>query len=105
MAQDFETVLGKVLGEMKSHDPSRQAAASAAVAVLLNQAPEGNVFSSTVIPAVLPLLTSDDLLVQVHQCLQSVHERSPDISVYAPFAAEKRLCGFDSYCGAGSNQS
>lgn len=62
---DFANVLGNVLVELASSDKSKQAAASAAVAVLLAQAPEGQTLSPSVVPAVLPLLSSDNPLIQV----------------------------------------
>lgn len=62
---DFANVLGNVLVELAGSDKSKQAAASAAVAVLLTQAPEGQTLSPSVVPAVLPLLSSDNPLIQV----------------------------------------
>lgn len=62
---DFGKVLSNLLVELASSDKSRQAAASAAAAVLLTQAPEGQTLSPSVVPAVLPLLNSDNPLIQV----------------------------------------
>ena len=62
---DFHKVLSNVLTELASSEKSKQAAASAAVAILLTQAPEGQTLSPSVVPAVLPLLSSDNPLIQV----------------------------------------
>lgn len=63
--EDFDNVLSNVLIELASPDESKQAAASAVVAVLLSQAPEGRTLSPIVVPALLPLLSSGNLLIQV----------------------------------------
>lgn len=71
---DFAKVLGNVLVELASSDKSKQAAASAAVAVLLTQAPEGQTLSPSVVPAVLPLLSSDNALIQVPVSFSDQHD-------------------------------
>lgn len=70
--EKFDRVLSNVLVELDSPDESKQAAASAVVAVLLTQAPEGRTLSPTVVPAVFPLLVKDNVLIQV----TVVHQRS-----------------------------
>ena len=65
MANDFNEVLDSVLPQLSGTDRSKRAAASAAVAMLLTQAPEGTHLSTRVLPAVSPLLSDDDCLVQV----------------------------------------
>ena len=62
---DFDNVLKTVLVPLSSSDHSKRAAASAAVAMLLTQAPPNSKLSSKVLPALTPLLNSDDCLVQV----------------------------------------
>ena len=62
---DFDSVLNLVLVPLSSSDHSKRAAASAAVAMLLTQAPPSSKLSAKVLPAVTPLLNSDDCLVQV----------------------------------------
>ena len=71
---DFAKVLGNVLVELASSDKSKQAATSAAVAVLLTQAPEGQTLSPSVVPAVLPLLSSDNALIQVPVSFSDQHD-------------------------------
>ncbi|KAL3130480.1 hypothetical protein ABBQ38_008297 [Trebouxia sp. C0009 RCD-2024] len=66
--EDFDNVLSNVLIELASPDESKQAAASAVVAVLLSQAPEGRTLSPIVVPALLPLLSSGNLLIQRNSC-------------------------------------
>ena len=102
---DFGKVLSNVLVELASSDKSRQAAASAAAAVLLAQAPEGVTLSLSVVPAVLPLLNSDSQLLQVFRAAfeQQDTTRQP---LNGTCAAEKCLCGTDSRCRSrGSNTS
>lgn len=65
MAHDFQTVLNNLLIQLTSDNHSKQAAASAAVAILVNQAPEGTNLSPNVVPAVVPLLSNSDVLIQV----------------------------------------
>ena len=69
---DFDKVLSNVLVELASPEKSKQAAASAAVAMLLTQAPEGQSLSPSVVPAVLPLLSSENPLIQVKPCARPV---------------------------------
>lgn len=66
--EKFDRVLSNVLVELDSPDESKQAAASAVVAVLLTQAPEGRTLSPTVVPAVFPLLVKDNVLIQRNAC-------------------------------------
>lgn len=99
---DFEKVLRNVLEELSSSEKGRQAAASAAVAVLLTQAPEGQTLSPSVVPAVLPLLSSDNPLIQVSVVFFNQHDLTcwrPNVSS----VAEKCLCGTDSCCRAGGS--
>ncbi len=80
MANDFDEVLNNVLPQLASTDSSKRAAASAAVAMLLTQAPEGMHLSSRVLPAVVPLLSSDSSLVQViasSSCSDAAASRAP----------------------------
>ena len=72
--EDFAKVLSNVLLELASSEKSKQATASAAVAVLLTQAPEGQILSPSVVPAVLPLLSSDSPLIQVSVVSFDQHE-------------------------------
>ncbi|DBB07327.1 TPA: hypothetical protein ACH3X3_008819 [Trebouxia sp. C0006] len=65
---DFDSVLNTVLVPLSSSDHSKRAAASAAVAMLLTQAPPSSKLSAKVLPAVTPLLNSDDCLVQRNAC-------------------------------------
>jgi hypothetical protein len=65
MTSDFDNVLNTVLVPLSSSDRSKRAAASAAVAMLLTQAPPNSKLSSKVLPAINPLLNSDDCLAQV----------------------------------------
>lgn len=65
---DFDNVLNTVLVPLSSSDHSKRAAASAAVAMLLTQAPPNSKLSSKVLPALTPLLNSDDCLVQRNAC-------------------------------------
>ena len=65
MVSDFDSVLNTELVPLSSSDHSKRAAASAAVAMLLTQAPPNSKLSSKVLPAIAPLLNSDDCLVQV----------------------------------------
>ena len=71
MAHDYETVLNNVLAELANENHSKQAAASAAAAILLNQAPEGTTLSPNVVPAVVPLLSHRDVLIQVCTTVRS----------------------------------
>ncbi|KAL3147905.1 hypothetical protein ABBQ32_002617 [Trebouxia sp. C0010 RCD-2024] len=66
--EEFNNVLSNVLIELASPDESKLAAASAVVAVLLSQAPEGRTLSPIVLPALLPLLSSNNLLIQRNGC-------------------------------------
>ena len=62
---DFDNVLNTLLVPLSSSDHSKRAAAAAAVAMLLTQAPPNSKPSSKALPAITPLLSSDDCLVQV----------------------------------------
>ena len=84
MANDFDGVLDSVLPQLSGTDRSKRAAASAAVAMLLTQAPEGTHLSTRVLPAVSPLLSDDDCLVQV-------------------FAAADACCGVSGNCFSSSD--
>ena len=109
--EDFDKVLGKVLIELASPEESKKAAASAVVAVLLSQAPEGRTLSPNVVPAVLPLLSSGNVLIQVivehttrHlRTLRRQIWRHPFISlpVCTLSAAEELLRGINSCRGVG----
>ncbi|DBA73989.1 TPA: hypothetical protein ACH3X1_010815 [Trebouxia sp. C0004] len=68
MVSDFDNVLNTVLVPLSSSDHSKRAAASAAVAMLLTQAPSNSKLSSKVLPAITPLLSSEDCLVQRNAC-------------------------------------
>ena len=81
---DFDKVLSNVLGELASSNSSKQAAASAAAAVLLTQAPEGQTLSPSVVPAVLPLLNSDNPLIQVSVASPTKHRLKCVSTLHAP---------------------
>ena len=105
--QKFAQVLNNVLLELSSSEKSKQAAASAAVAVLLTEAPEGQTLSPSVVPAVLPLLGSDNPLIQVSVSCFFRPTRC-NLKPGCPSAAsvaEKCLCGTDSCCRAGGSNT
>ena len=65
MRQDFGHILDSMLGELNGEDESKRAVASAAVAMLLTQAPEGAKLPPSAVHALVPLLQDQNPLIQV----------------------------------------